>query len=143
MSTSNALYQTRATAQAGRQGHVATDDGLLALDLAYPKALGGQGNATNPEQLFAAGYAACFSNAILHVARAQKISLSSAPVTAEVGLVARADGGFALEIKLAVMLDIENAQALVMAADAVCPYSHAIRGNVSVQLSVNGAMIAA
>jgi Ohr subfamily peroxiredoxin len=143
MSTSTALYQTRATAQAGRQGHVATDDGLLALDLAYPKALGGQGNATNPEQLFAAGYAACFSNAILHVARAQKIALQSAPVTAEVGLVARADGGFALQITLAVQLDSTQAEALVMAADAVCPYSHAIRGNVAVQIRVNDVLIGA
>jgi osmotically inducible protein OsmC len=66
------LYTTSATAQSGRNGNVATDDGLLDVSLAYPKELGGTGNATNPEQLFAAGYSACFSNAILHVAKTQK-----------------------------------------------------------------------
>lgn len=80
------LYKTQATALAGRNGQVKTNDGLLDLELAYPKEMGGTGAATNPEQLFAAGYSACFSNAILHVAREAKVALKSAPVTAEVAL---------------------------------------------------------
>lgn len=77
------LYTTKATALAGRNGQVKTEDGLLDVALAYPKEMGGAGNATNPEQLFAAGYSACFSNAILHVAREAKVALQQAPVTAE------------------------------------------------------------
>ena len=133
------LYQTRATATSGRQGHVASDDGLLALDLAYPKALGGSGTATNPEQLFAAGYAACFSNAILFVAKQQQLALTTAPVTADVGLH-QAASGFALSVALAVTLDLpaDTARALVASAHQVCPYSNATRGNIAVTLSVNG-----
>ncbi|MBK8970059.1 MAG: organic hydroperoxide resistance protein [Hahellaceae bacterium] len=133
------LYETRATASGGRNGQVATDDGLLSVKLAYPKALGGKGDQTNPEQLFAAGYAACFSNAILHVAKAFSVTLTQAPVSATIGLAANASGGFQLSASLKVALaDIElaTAQKLVEAAHQVCPYSNAIRNNVAVKLEV-------
>jgi Ohr subfamily peroxiredoxin len=137
------LYSTKATALAGRNGKVATDDGLLELDLAYPKAMGGSGAATNPEQLFAAGYAACFSNAILHVAREAKVSVTSAPVTAEVGIGPNSEGGFALTVSLAATLDMdqETALQLVRTAHQVCPYSNATRGNIDVAVSINGEAI--
>lgn len=137
------LYSTKATALAGRNGKVATDDGLLEVDLAYPKAMGGSGAATNPEQLFAAGYAACFSNAILHVAREAKVPVTSAPVTAEVGIGPNSEGGFALTVSLAATLDMdqETALQLVRTAHQVCPYSNATRGNIDVAVSINGEAI--
>lgn len=137
------LYRTAANASAGRNGQVSTEDGLLSLNLSYPKELGGSGAANNPEQLFAAGYAACFSNAILHVARELKIKLDAAPVRAEVGIGPRADGGFGLSVQLDVSLNMEQAAALelVAAAHKVCPYSHAVRGNIGLSLRVNGAAL--
>ncbi|MEZ8093672.1 organic hydroperoxide resistance protein [Photobacterium swingsii] len=134
------LYTTKATASAGRNGQVTTDDNMLDLALSYPKEMGGTGEATNPEQLFAAGYSACFSNAIIHVAREMKIKLTQAPVTAEVGIGPNNAGGFALTVVLAVVLDLEEQQAqqLVKTAHQVCPYSNAVKGNIDVKLSVNG-----
>ncbi len=134
-----ALYTAYASAAAGRNGQARSNDGLLELTLAYPKELGGSGAGTNPEQLFAAGYAACFSNAILHVAGLQKIAIKHAPVAAEVSLV-QAEAGFALEVKLQVELALPQpeAEALVATAHQVCPYSNALRGNVDVALSVQG-----
>ncbi|MCP3697977.1 MAG: organic hydroperoxide resistance protein [Aliivibrio sp.] len=134
------LYTTTATASAGRNGQVTTDDNMLDLALSYPKEMGGTGEATNPEQLFAAGYSACFSNAILHVAREMKIKLTQAPVSAEVGIGPNTTGGFALTVALAVMLELdeEQAQQLVKTAHQVCPYSNAVKGNIDVKLSVNG-----
>ncbi|WP_441257930.1 organic hydroperoxide resistance protein [Vibrio sp. Vf1514] len=138
------LYTTKATALAGRNGKVSTDDGLLSLELSYPKEMGGTGAATNPEQLFAAGYSACFSNAILHVAREAKVALKSAPVTAEVGIGPNTNGGFALTVNLAATLDLPDAQAveLVKTAHQVCPYSNATRGNIAVGVIANGVKIA-
>jgi lipoyl-dependent peroxiredoxin len=138
------LYKTSATALAGRNGKVATDDGLLSLDLSYPKEMGGSGVATNPEQLFAAGYSACFSNAILHVAREAKIALKSAPVTAEVGIGPNETGGFALTVSLSANLEVSEEQAvtLVKMAHQVCPYSNATRGNIDVKVTANGVSIA-
>ncbi|RYU67448.1 organic hydroperoxide resistance protein [Aliivibrio finisterrensis] len=137
------LYTTTATASAGRNGQVTTDDNMLDLALSYPKEMGGTGEATNPEQLFAAGYSACFSNAILHVAREMKIKLTQAPVSAEVGIGPNTTGGFALTVALAVTLELdeEQAQQLVKTAHQVCPYSNAVKGNIDVKLSVNGAML--
>lgn len=134
------LYTTTATASAGRNGQVTTDDNMLDLALSYPKEMGGTGEATNPEQLFAAGYSACFSNAILHVAREMKIKLTQAPVSAEVGIGPNATGGFELTVVLAVTLELddEQAQQLVKTAHQVCPYSNAVKGNIDVKLSVNG-----
>lgn len=137
------LYKTQATALAGRNGQVKTDDGLLDVSLAYPKEMGGSGAATNPEQLFAAGYSACFSNAILHVANEAKVALKHAPVTAEVGIGPNEQGGFALTVSLAATLELAQEQALelVRTAHQVCPYSNAVRGNIDVQVTVNGESI--
>jgi len=133
------LYSTSARAVGGRAGHVETDDGLLSVDLAPPKSLGGPGGKTNPEQLFAAGYAACFENAVRHIARGQKIDLTDAAVTATVSLSPTPAGGFGLGVALAVEtkgLDQAAAEDLVTAAHQVCPYSNAVRGNVDVAITV-------
>lgn len=133
-----AVYTAVATATGeGRSGHTRSSDGLIDLDLAIPKEMGGPGGLTNPEQLFAAGYAACFHSALASVARAQKIRYQDSAVTAEVGIGSRAEGGFGLEVTLRVELggiDQAAAEALVEAAHQVCPYSNATRGNVPVTL---------
>ena len=136
------LYQTRVKAVGGRSGTVRSDDGLLDLALALPKELGGTGGATNPEQLFAAGYAACFENAVIHVTRRQtdKVRDGDIEVSGLVGLVDNKQGGFALTVTLDVTiagLDQIKAEEIVQAAHAVCPYSNAIRGNVEVQINVS------
>jgi len=133
------LYATQARAVGGRAGHVESQDGLLSLDLALPKELGGKGGGTNPEQLFAAGYAACFENAVRYIAGQQKIPLKGAAVTATVELHPREGGGFQLGVALDAEtqgLDQAAAETLVAAAHQVCPYSNAIRGNVDVAISV-------
>jgi len=132
------LYQAKASATGGRNGHVASSDGVLDLQLAIPKGLGGSGGAlTNPEQLFAAGYAACFDSALNFVATQRKISLSGTRVDATVGIGQREAGGFGLAVHLDVAIPgvpREQAQALLEAAHAACPYSNAVRGNVEVDL---------
>lgn len=135
------LYSTTVNAVGGRNGTVKSDDGLLDLRLAMPGSLGGKGGATNPEQLFAAGYAACFGNAVMHVTRnkEQKIKDDDVEVAATVGLEPNGNGGFALAVALEVTLagvDQPTAEALVAQAHEVCPYSNATRGNVDVALSV-------
>lgn len=134
------LYTTSATANAGRNGQVTTDDKKLDLALSYPKEMGGTGAATNPEQLFAAGYSACFSNAILHVANESKTLIKAAPTTATVGIGPNDDNGFALSVTLSIDLDLHQDAAiqLVTAAHQICPYSNAVRGNIDVKLIVNG-----
>ena len=134
-----ALYSTQARAVGGRAGHVETTDGLLNVDLALPKEMGGRGGATNPEQLFAAGYAACFENAVRFIAGQQKIPLKGAAVTATVELHPRAEGGFRLGVALEAEtqgLEQDAAEALVAQAHQVCPYSNAVRGNVDVAIIV-------
>lgn len=133
-----ALYSTEARAVGGRAGHVRTNDGLLSVDLAMPKELGGKGGATNPEQLFAAGYAACFESAMRFIAGKQKLPLEDAAVTANVSLHPNGQGGFALGVSLSAEtkgLDQAASEALVSAAHQICPYSNAIKGNVEVALS--------
>ena len=135
------LYSTRVTAVGGRAGSVKSDDGLLELDLALPKALGGAGGATNPEQLFAAGYAACFENAVIHVTRNtdDKVGDRDIVVTAEVGMKPNDTGGFQLSVVLEVEIagvDQETAERIVLQAHEVCPYSNATRGNIDVSLKV-------
>lgn len=138
----NVLYKTTASATGGRTGQAATADGVLKVDLVTPKELGGTGgNATNPEQLFAAGYAACFLGAIKVVAGQQKKAIpADAKVTAEVGIGANPKGaGFAIDVALTASLpglSRAEAEALVQEAHKVCPYSNATRGNVDVRLSV-------
>jgi osmotically inducible protein OsmC len=136
----NALYTAKATSTgAARDGHVASSDGVLELDLSIPKGLGGAGGpGTNPEQLFAAGYAACFHSALQAVARKEKVKLAGTSVTAEVGIGKQGEG-FGLAVELVVTVpDVESAQAekLVEAAHQMCPYSNATRGNIDVALKV-------
>jgi len=135
------LYTTKVTAIGGRSGTVRSEDGILDLKLAMPKELGGKGGATNPEQLFAAGYAACFENAVIHVTRAQadKVRDDDIEVVGEVGLLPNGQGGFGLAVTLDVTitgLDHAKAEEIVRAAHAVCPYSNAVKGNVDVQINV-------
>lgn len=136
------LYKTRVSAIGGRAGSVKSEDGILDLQLAMPTSLGGKGGATNPEQLFAAGYAACFENAVIHVSRRQeqKVRDNDIEVTAEVGLLPTETGGFKLSVALDVViagLDQAAAEAVVSAAHEVCPYSNAVKGNIDVQLNVS------
>ncbi len=134
------LYTAEATATGeGRSGRTRTSDGLVDLELAIPKEMGGPGGATNPEQLFATGYSACFHSALQLVARKQKVDIEGSTVTAEVGIGPNGDGGFALNVALLVELPgvpEEQAQQLAEAADAVCPYSNAVRGNIALEVRV-------
>lgn len=135
-----ALYTTTAKTHGGRNGHVASSDGLLKLDLAMPKELGGQGGATNPEQLFAAGYAACFESAIRHIARLKKIPVNDVTMTAQVSLYPTPEQGFKLGVDLHAHvsgLKQNEAEELVAKAHEVCPYSNAVRNNIDVQLKVS------
>ena len=137
----NVLYSTSARATGGRDGHSATLDGAFDVNLATPKELGGGGGpGNNPEQLFAAGYAACFLGAMKFVAGQDKMKVpDDASVTSTVGMGPRSEGGFGLDIALAVSLpgmEHAAAQGLVEKAHQVCPYSNATRGNIDVKLSV-------
>ncbi|MEN3793021.1 organic hydroperoxide resistance protein [Fulvimarina sp. MAC3] len=136
------LYSTRATAVGGRHGTVKTEDGLLDLSLAVPKEMGGKGGATNPEQLFAAGYAACFENAVIHVSREMetKVRDRDIEVTATVSMSSNQSGGFGLEVAMDVVIadiDQSTAEEIVAAAHKTCPYSNAVKGNVDVQIEVS------
>ncbi|RLK56385.1 Ohr subfamily peroxiredoxin [Stenotrophomonas rhizophila] len=136
------LYTAKATAIGGRNGTVRSDDSLIDLQLALPPGLGGKGDATNPEQLFAAGYAACFGNAVIHTTRNQDVKIldNDVEVTATVGIGPTATGGFGLTVALDVTLtgvDQTKAEEIVAQAHKVCPYSNATRGNVDVALSVH------
>ncbi len=134
------LYTATAHATGdGRNGHAVSDDGILDLDLRIPKEMGGQGGATNPEQLFAAGYAACFHSALKVVAGRDKLDVSGTEVSASVGIGMLPNGGFGLQVALDVhapALDQAAAEALVAKAHEVCPYSNATRGNIEVTLTV-------
>ncbi|SCL37389.1 peroxiredoxin, Ohr subfamily [Micromonospora rhizosphaerae] len=138
------LYTASALAGGdGRDGHVRTSDGTLDLDLAIPKEMGGVGGAANPEQLFAAGYAACFHSALRLVARRAKADVTGSVVEAQVGIGPNGSGGFGLTVALVVDLPaVERAAAeqLVAQAHQVCPYSNATRGNVEVSLTVREAV---
>lgn len=134
------LYTAQATAQGGRNGHVRSSDDVLNLEVRMPKSLGGAGGAyTNPEQLFAAGYAACFDSALNMVARMQKVTVQDTTVTANVSIGKTEAGGFGLAVALEVKIpNVERtiAQGLLQAAHAVCPYSNATRGNIEVTLTL-------
>ena len=139
------LYTATAHATGdGRNGHATSDDGILDLDLRIPKSMGGPGGATNLEQLFAAGYAACFHSALKVVAGRAKADVTGSEVSASVGIGATPDGGFGLQVELDVSipaLDHDAALALVEQAHQVCPYSNATRGNIDVHLTANGAEV--
>jgi Ohr subfamily peroxiredoxin len=133
------LYTARAAATGGREGHVASDDGILDVDLRPPREMGGAGGATNPEQLFAAGYAACFQSALGGVGRREKMDTSESAVEADVTIGAIHGGGYGLAVTLRVTIpgaDPARARALTEAAHQACPYSNATRGNVEVTLEV-------
>ena len=135
------LYSTKVTATGGRKGTIRSEDGILDLKLAIPKELGGMGGGTNPEQLFAGGYAACFENALLRVARqsGHRFADGDVDVVAEIGLSRNVADAFVLHATLAVSIagvDQATAEQLVRGADAICPYSNAIRGNVEVAKTV-------
>jgi Ohr subfamily peroxiredoxin len=137
------LYTASARATGdGRDGQVRTSDGTLDLDLAIPKEMGGAGGAANPEQLFAAGYAACFHSALRLVARRARADVAGSVVEAAVGIGPNGDGGFGLTVTLVVDLpavEREAAEQLVAQAHQVCPYSNATRGNIAVTLTVREA----
>ena len=140
MSIEKVLYQAHAHATGGRDGHARSDDGVLDVKLTTPKELGGGGgHGTNPEQLFAAGYSACFLGAMKFVAARDKIRIpADAAVAATVG-IGPIPTGFLIEVDLKVTLpglERSEAEALVERAHVVCPYSNATRGNVDVRLSV-------
>jgi lipoyl-dependent peroxiredoxin len=138
----NALYTTKVTAMGGRHGQIRSEDGLLNMRLALPRQLDGKGDATNPETLFAGGYAACFENALLRVSREAGLRLADGDVevVAEIGLSRNESDGFVLSAALAVAvagIDQKRAEELVESAHKICPYSNAIRGNVDVAISVS------
>ena len=136
----DALYTAVATSTGdGRNGHVRTDDGLIDTDVKLPAGLGGPGGATNPEQLFAAGYAACFHSAVKAVARGTKQDVTGTEITTRVSIGSNGAGGFQLAVELDLHvpnLDQDAAQALLEKAHQVCPYSNATRGNIDVVLAV-------
>ncbi len=136
----DAIYTAVATASGdGRNGHTTSEDGLLDVDVRIPKEMGGPGGATNPEQLFAAGYAACFHSALKVVAGQEKADVTGTEVSASVSIGTLDNGGFGLAVELDVHapnLEHDAALALVEKAHEVCPYSNATRNNVDVTLSV-------
>lgn len=139
MAIENIIYVAHATSTGGRDGRSVTDDGQLSVALARPKEMGGQGNGTNPEQLFAAGYSACFIGAMGFVAgQSKKLLPAGTQIAADVG-IGPIPGGFGIEVTLNITLPglpREEALALVNAAHQVCPYSNATRGNIDVTLNV-------
>lgn len=134
------LYTAEALSTGGgRDGHVTTTSGQVDLDMAIPKAMGGSGKGANPEELFAAGYAACFHSALQSVARAKKIAITDTTVGSRVHIMPNDEGGFVLQVDLEVVipeLDHAQAQELADAAHQVCPYSNATRGNITVNVTV-------
>ena len=137
----NVLYRTRATATGGRDGEARSEDGRFSVKLSTPKELGGAGgDGSNPEQLFASGYSACFIGALKVAGGQLKIKVpAETTVTATVGIGPRAEGGFGITADLAVDLpglDRAEAEKLVEAAHQICPYSNATRGNIDVGLTI-------
>ncbi|MBB1283103.1 organic hydroperoxide resistance protein [Flavisolibacter sp. BT320] len=134
-----AIYTAAATATGGRNGHVISDNGVLDVQVRAPKAMGGANDDyTNPEQLFAAGYAACFDSALNHTIRLEKVKTGETSVTAKVSIGPLEGGAFGLAVELAVNIpevSIEEAQRLTERAHQVCPYSNATRNNIEVILT--------
>jgi lipoyl-dependent peroxiredoxin len=139
----NTIYTAEAQVTGGRaEGHGRTSDGALEVDLRLPAEMGGQGGGTNPEQLFAVGYAACFEGALGVVGRRAKLETGDVAIDSKVSLSPDGKGGFLLAVELDVKLpsvaDGDAAKELVGAAHQVCPYSNATRGNIEVRLTANG-----
>jgi osmotically inducible protein OsmC len=141
------IYTAEATVTGGRaDGHGRTADGELDVHLRPPKEMGGDGGGTNPEQLFAVGYAACFESALGVVSRREREELGEVSIDSKVSLLPTDDRGFRLAVELDVTLpgvtDPERAASIVAAAHRVCPYSNATRGNIDVKLTANGLNVA-
>jgi lipoyl-dependent peroxiredoxin len=136
------LYTAEAVVEGGREGHGRTRDGRLEVDFSVPASMSGDdGPGTNPEQLFAVGYAACFQSALLGVARGRNLDATGSQITSQVGIGPLDSGGFGLQVSLdlhAPNIAAEDARELMLRADQRCPYSNATRGNITVVLSVNG-----
>jgi osmotically inducible protein OsmC len=137
------LYTAEAEVTGGRaEGHGRTSDGMLEVDLRLPKELGGDGDGTNPEQLFAVGFAACFEGAVGVVARRRKLEAGDARIASRVKLLPTGEGGFRLAVDMDVTLpsidDPDEAVEVVRGAHGVCPYANATRGNIDVALTANG-----
>jgi lipoyl-dependent peroxiredoxin len=134
------LYTTTVHATGdGRNGHVQSDDGLIDTDVRHPKELGGSGDATNPEQLFAAGYSACFHSALRLIGQREGVDVTGTEVSATISLGMLPSGGFGIAAELDVAIptvDRATAESLVAKAHEVCPYSNATRGNIDVVLTV-------
>ena len=139
------LYTAEAVVEGGREGHARTTDGRLDVELSVPEEMGGDGGpGTNPEQLFAAGYGACFQSALFAVATGRKLDASDSRITARVGIGPTGHGGFGLEVALdlhAPHLSRAEAAQLMAGAHERCPYSNATRGNIEVTLTVDGMML--
>jgi lipoyl-dependent peroxiredoxin len=139
------VYTAEAQVTGGRvAGHGRTSDGALEVDLRTPLEMGGDGGGTNPEQMFAVGYAACFEGALAAVARRQKLEVGDVEIDSKVMLVTAEERSFTIAVELAVTLpsvEGEDAVELVRGAHRVCPYSNATRGNIDVKLSANGAPV--
>jgi Ohr subfamily peroxiredoxin len=139
------LYTAAAHVTGGRvDGHGRTSDGVLEVDLRTPPEMGGDGGGTNPEQLFAVGYAACFEGALAAVARRKKLDVGDVGIDSKVMLAAGEDRSFTIGVELDVTLPSvqgDEAAELVEAAHRVCPYSNATRGNVEVKLTANGVLV--
>ena len=136
------LYTAQAHVTGGRDGHGHTADGALEVELRVPKEMGGAGGGTNPEELFAIGYAACFEGALGVAARRRHLGASDATIDSAVSLLSIEDGGYELAVTLNVSLpsiaEHATAAALIEEADQVCPYSKATRGNIAVELLLDG-----
>jgi lipoyl-dependent peroxiredoxin len=140
------IYTAEAHVTGGRlAGHGRTTDGALEVDLRIPSEMGGEGGGTNPEQLFAVGFASCFESALSVVARREKRDADDAEIESKVNLIPTEDRGFGLAVELDVRLpsvsDPDEAKRIVAAAHKVCPYSNATRGNVDVTLTANGEVV--
>jgi lipoyl-dependent peroxiredoxin len=141
--TARVLYTAEATVTGGRAlGHGRTSDGALEVQLRRPKEMGGEGGGTNPEQLFAVGYAACFESALGVVARREHVEVGDVSIRSRVSLLPSEERSYKLAVELDVTLpliqDLDQAARLVSAAHRVCPYSNATRGNIEVMLTANG-----
>jgi len=144
--TERIIYTAKAHVIGGRaEGHGRTSDGALEVDLRTPMEMGGNGGGTNPEQLFAVGYAACFESSLGALARRRRLRMGDVAIDASVSLLPTQDRGFKLAVALAVSLpsvdDADDAAELVRAAHRLCPYSNATRGNIDVALTVNGRVV--
>ncbi len=146
MSLTKVLYTAEATVTGGRAGHARSSDGALDVELSVPADMGGEGGpGTNPEQMFAAGYAACFQSALMNLGRGAQLDLSDSEITGTVGIGPTGHGGFSLQVELAISspsLPAERAAELIGKAHGLCPYSNATRGNIDVTFRFAGEPLA-